>query len=611
MSQSRTLPQLFNGGPTLHNQYGVTSHVTWRGYDYDNYRGNIASIQKGGFNSVRTDFNHSVIGWDTDNVDCSVFDDVYNETRLRGIQLLPIIYYKGYKKYTTEYSNNYKSYINACVSKYKDNAIGWEIWNEMDQMYLRGENVPSPSEYIPLLKDAYLTIKNNNPNNKVLLGAIGDPNKDYFTELLSNKAADYCDILSIHYYSAKNPPESIIPFFEQIDALLNRFDVNRPIWLTETGYNTINDSSDPELFYKKVLPVIYRQLHIDVSHKILGVLYDQRINRGIRNQDNNVIYFGFKSCRLIGLNDLRDLSIEECPVLMVLFGEIFPQGYIDDLKSFVKRGGTVVFPEGGAVLYYDWNLETDEITGVGNKYYKDLHIDYLFSWYEKAKQLKIKKLQSVKSLSTFEPDYTWYDSDFSNPLFLSEDNLVRGDTFIPIMNGTSGSYTGPVAGYYVLNSDMKGNIIIQTRQNLSERVSESLQASRMPRLFLLSYAFGVDKVFSYCLNDKINDGYGIKKADKNYKPAYRTIQTLIKKMPSGSTRPHIQIHNNQFIASWNKPNGDKVFAVWSSWVGQDSEIEVEGDAKYYDDMGKRMCKRKFNVSPNVVYIENATSVFFK
>ena len=100
----------------------------------------------------------------------------------------------------------------------------------------------------------------------------------------------------------------------------------------------------------------------------LAVLLDTRVNKYLRNQDNPVIHYGFRGVKAVGLDDVATLDVKQYPVLMVLFGESYPMAYFDGLHSYVARGGTVVFPEGGILLYYDLNLDNNELKGVGKTY---------------------------------------------------------------------------------------------------------------------------------------------------------------------------------------------------------------------------------------------------
>lgn len=169
-AQTTSHEPLFPCSAKLDNQYGITSHITWHGYDYDNCQKNISSMATMGSNVVRLDFNSPGIGWESGNINYSIWDNVYYKSKGNGLKLLPIVYKPRYKIYTKEYGDSYKALLKSCLEKYGDNVEGWEIWNEMDQMNAEDGTAP-PKEYLPLLKDAYRAIKSQNNDNVVLMGA--------------------------------------------------------------------------------------------------------------------------------------------------------------------------------------------------------------------------------------------------------------------------------------------------------------------------------------------------------------------------------------------------------------------------------------------------------
>lgn len=609
-SQPQSIPLLFKGKPTLQEQYGITSHITWYGHEYDDYSHNMNLIRQSGTNVVRTDYSAKNLSWGTSVPNYSRWDNIFNEARAKGIRLLPMVFH-SYNSYTEDKRADYKTYLSSCVSRYGSNAVGWEIGNEIDFNYVK-EGRNSPKEYLLLLKDSYETVKLDNPKNQVLLGAMGDIRNHYLEELLSLGASDYFDILNIHYYSAYSIPETIIPFYQKLDSINTQFQLEKPVWLTETGYISYSGAADQDIFYTKLLPDVYKKLGIIIRKHSLGLLYDERIKTTSKNQDNINIYHGFKSCHVVSLDQLKELTIKDCPVLMVLFREFFPKGYFDDLISYVKKGGTVVFPECGAALFNELDLETNELHAIGKQYYKPLHVSSFFPWDAEAKRNGVKKIRRLRTMIGNSIEYSWHEEEYSSPKFLTDANLKEGDEFIPLIEGKDSSYTGIVAACYKLDSDLKGNIIIQTRPNHSVRISEDLQGSRIPRLYLISYAVGIDKVFLYCLRDRQNTGgYGIVGVNDVEKPSFETFKTLSQFLPSGSTRPQLQYRNGQYIAAWLNPSGERVYCVWSNVVGMNDGVRVSGRANFYNEFGERIRKRKFKVSPRVIYIVGAKSVEFE
>ena len=606
-SQEKQIPQLFKGEASLHQQYGITSHITWTGFEYDRYKENIDFIRQGGHNIIRTSFGARLICWGKENVSFKALDDVSSEASRNGLQMLPIIYPNDNNETEQNRANN-REYVRECVTRYGNNVAGWEIGNELDLENAANGSYP-PHDYLLTLKDCYLSVKETNPSNLVLLGAIGDIKNNYLDRLLSAHASDYFDVLSVHYYAAHGIPENIISYANSLDTLLRKYNYQKPIWLTETGYSSDVGEAVQENFYTEIMPKVYRKLGINISKKTMGLLHDDRINRNSRNQDNNEIFHGFKACRQIGLDDLKTLSVKEIPVLMVLFREYFPKGYFDDLKSYIARGGTVVFPEGGAAMFNELDVATNKITAVGKKYYAPLHINIVFPWESESKTKGVKKIKKITTASEIGVKYSWKEEDLSSPMYLTGENIKTGDEFIPIVYGEDSLNKIVVAAYYKLNSELRGNIIIQTRPNHSIKVSRQLQGSRSPRLYLLAYSLGFDKVLVYCLRERMNGyKYGLIGENDELKPAYLTLTTLFRFLPSGSSRPVLREDNGVYVATWITDAGEKTYGVWSSNVGKNIKVKVKGKAKFFDEMGNRLGRRKVQITPCVTYITGATSL---
>lgn len=95
------------------------------------------------------------------------------------------------------------------------------------------------------------------------------------------------------------------------------------------------------------------------------------------------------------------------------------------------------------------------------------------------------------------------------------------------------------------------------------------------------------------------------------KPAFNTLKTLITMLPSGAMRPVVETKDHQYIASWQLPNGKIRYAIWSDMIGLESRITIEGRVEMYDSNGKKIRRKKFALSPDVTYIDNARNILFK
>ena len=137
---------------------------------------------------------------------------------------------------------------------------------------------------------------------------------------------------------------------------------------------------------------------------------------------------------------------------------------------------------------------------------------------------------------------------------------------------------------------------------------EDTQARRLPRIFLISYACGIDKVFWYKsrsreLTDDSEDFYGLWHKDYQPKPVYYAYKMLVGMCPSGSTRPQITRIGDIFMAKWKQPKGQQVTALWTS-KGTETFGLNSVPANVYDIMGNKVNiqSNAVTVSPSVIYL---------
>lgn len=137
---------------------------------------------------------------------------------------------------------------------------------------------------------------------------------------------------------------------------------------------------------------------------------------------------------------------------------------------------------------------------------------------------------------------------------------------------------------------------------------ENMQARRLPRIFLISFACGIDKVFWYKsrsreLSDDSEDHYGLWHKDYTPKPAFYAYKILTRMCPSGSTRPKITKKGNIYIAVWKQPKGKNVTALWTSKGVETVKIKsFVGDI--YNINGNKMSvdSGSVNVSTSIQYL---------
>lgn len=135
-----------------------------------------------------------------------------------------------------EYFDAYIRYVDFVSKSLAGKVEAYEIWNEPD---IKGFNTKDATgeEYAEILKAAYKTIKNNDPDVTVLGGSIA-LYTDFLDGMMKAGAGSYMDGLSVHYYLSKNAPEKKAR--ERLDKYRNvliKYGYDKmPIWITETGW---------------------------------------------------------------------------------------------------------------------------------------------------------------------------------------------------------------------------------------------------------------------------------------------------------------------------------------------------------------------------------------
>ena len=127
------------------------------------------------------------------------------------------------------------TYVDSTVSKFKNYISHWEIWNEPDGGFLYA-SIPGTKHlrYVELLRSAYRTIKQKDPQAKVvfagLTSGIGSFPKSLFIDsVMARGAANYFDIMNVHFYRYTDTP------IQKVRSVLAQYGKSAPIWVTETN----------------------------------------------------------------------------------------------------------------------------------------------------------------------------------------------------------------------------------------------------------------------------------------------------------------------------------------------------------------------------------------
>lgn len=162
-----------------------------------------------------------------------------------------------------EYFDAYIRYVDFVSKSLAGKVEAYEIWNEPD---IKGFNTndATAADYTELLKAAYKTIKQNDPDVPVLGGAIAFQT-DFIDGMMKAGAGSYMDGLSVHYYLAKNAPEKRAR--ERLDKyrdVLVKYGYDKmPVWVTETGWANCNVDEQTQAQYIVRNAIFYDEFLLD------------------------------------------------------------------------------------------------------------------------------------------------------------------------------------------------------------------------------------------------------------------------------------------------------------------------------------------------------------
>lgn len=127
-------------------------------------------------------------------------------------------------------------YVKTVTARYKGRIAYYEMWNEMN---VTATWTGTPAEIVSLQQAAYTTIKSVDPDAKFISANLTTSNGlSLMQQLLGLGYANSADIIGYHFYVSPAPPETIATLSSQVSSLLNQHGVTKPIWNTETGWQT-------------------------------------------------------------------------------------------------------------------------------------------------------------------------------------------------------------------------------------------------------------------------------------------------------------------------------------------------------------------------------------
>lgn len=593
-------------GP-YNSPYGVCAHLNR--WEFPQMPQELQMMREAGIDFVRTDLDWNQVEPRKGEWDFAKWDALVDAAGRNKIAILPILggMQPRWGSPLTEHMADWKNYVTAAVNRYKDRIRCWEVVNEPDL----GEFAGNHAKYARFLKESYDCIKTADPDAIVTTGGLAEMEK--IGEFLKLAPPDSFDVLNIHRYYWQDYPEGEFrALLRKIKSEMKQYGhADKPVWLTETGYST---APAPDL--AGILAYALNMLKLG-SPSLPVVLIDDDdylYSTECVNLDPGSFFKEKRTFHRIPLAGLADLDPKKYPLLLLPMNEGYPAVFGKALASYLEKGGTVIYPGGGIPFYYNRVRHPDgsiEHLAISDQVQKMLHIAWEAWWINKNAPKSTGLLEAA-------PEIQGLSYPKSANRYLGRKNLQPGDELIPIVSARSqdGSWSAPVAGIYRFNSNLKGNFIVFSWQEYSHRTTPEWQAMLLPRTYLLAFNENVQKIFTYSFRSMEQyfptgrEGhFGIFRLNLTPKPAYAAYATLTRMRPAGSKDLGITAKDGIYVATWQKPDGTPVSAVWTISRTQNVLLKFSGELKSaYGHLGNPISPEvttdgiRFSAGPGITYL---------
>lgn len=202
----------------------------------------------------------------------------------------------------------FRNYVARTVEQYRDRIDYYEIMNE--PLYTTyavperfGYDMP---DYLQILRDAYKTIRANQPDAKVI-GGIGTwVDRDWVNKFIEADGLRWCDVMDIHLYPVTIPPEIYGKDLAKCWKKLQVRGEAKPIWLTEFGCyadddphrlpSVIGDSAMSRANWpseREAAEALVKTAAAFLSHGVTKIFYHAGTCGPINGRDGGGIFFEY------------------------------------------------------------------------------------------------------------------------------------------------------------------------------------------------------------------------------------------------------------------------------------------------------------------------------
>ncbi len=603
-AQEQILP-VYACADTLSECYGICEHITEH-YE-DTYRqGDLQICKDLGITFVRSDIFERDLYSGHSN-----YEQTKKDLATHGISLLPILDRTANGKYAWEDIDNYARYVEQALDSFHE-CKTWELINEVDYIKSNGDEILE--KYASIVPQIAQIVHSR--GLRLTTSGVGSPTTHLFDILSQQRLAEYFDINNIHNYNYPNGPEFSIGKHQQLAQKLDSTGQNKELWLTETGSHTARPKSSRTQFFANLLPAILSNMGHG-KRTTIGIVSDTQYDQyGCSERHAEYLREAGYQLQFLSLDELRNISVENVPILIPSKDEAFPFDHINSLVDYARRGGIIVF-QYGIPLFYDRQKDhkNHNPTQDGCRL---LHMQSINHWQPQFAQtgLPADPTNIRTSPQYSNVNYDWKVNGKGSTRYLFEGNLQGADRLERIVEAGDQTHTAAVTGIYHLNSDLRGKIIFHTNTDYDHNVCETAQAKWLPRTFVTFFALGASKVFIYNLRAYehnplyLEHHFGITHKDHTPKQALVAYRHTIKMLPQGSSRPKLYYDkdNDIYSSDWQRPDGTFVTAYWTTLADNNVRLsrrrrkKITNITNYLGD-NQQLDKRNLHISNGIVFVE--------
>jgi len=190
---------------------------------------------------------------------------------------------------------DFNNFLSQVATRYKGKINAYEVWNEPNLAHENGGRVAGAAYYMDLLVGASQAIKKSDPSALVVsagpsstetnLSSVAMSDLVYFDQMFSDpRFNQHVDIVGAHPGGAANPADTCpggkpspangwtnnSEFFfcrvEDVKARMDRYGINKPMWVTEYGWatpnHTVNYRFGNQTSYEKQAEYIIQSLEL-------------------------------------------------------------------------------------------------------------------------------------------------------------------------------------------------------------------------------------------------------------------------------------------------------------------------------------------------------------